>query len=232
MYRTAPVRSLIYFALIAALFALAAGSLTAQRAAHAQQPTTPEGVVATAIARVNIRFAPAPDAAIIGVLLPGQAVLLDGKTVFWYRFTFSGSDRKGWVRKTAVTVTGDVNKLPDVSLDPNIINGPATPPPIINPPSDGGGIPGGPRPTGVVVAQALGNVIIRGCPSERCENLGIMSGGATVQLDGRSLSWYRFSYVDSPVKGWLPSWKIRVFGNPNDLPDVTFPPQPVITALP
>jgi hypothetical protein len=232
MYRTAPVRSLIYLALIIALLALAAGSLTAQRTALAQQPPTPEGVVATAVERVNIRFATAPDAAIIGVLLRGQAVLLDGKTVYWYRFTFTGSDRKGWVKKTAVTVTGDLNKLPDLTLNPTGGAGQLTPPPIINPPSDSGVVPGGQQPTGVVVAQARGNVIIRGCPSERCENLGIMSGGATVQLDGRSLSWYRFSFVGSAVKGWLPSWRLQIFGDPNNLPDVTFPPNPVVTALP
>jgi uncharacterized protein YraI len=68
-------------------------------------------------------------------------------------------------------------------------------------------------------------VIIRGGPGAQYEALGALLANQSIVLDGWTAGWYRFSYPNSFVKGWLSADLVMITGNVRRLANVTFPPQ-------
>ncbi len=205
-----PKQSLIRL-MITGLIVLAIAVLTAPTVARAQEPVT-----ATALVGLNVRSGPGLQFEKVGVLLAGQRVILDGRSGIWYHFGGLDSPGTGWITRGLVRVTGDPKSLPEISLPTQVV--------VLSPPPDDG-VGFAPVPRGAVVATAFVDVIIRGGPGAQFEALGALFAGQSIVLDGRSGGWYRFSYPNSFVKGWLSADLVMITGNIRRLADVTFPPQ-------
>jgi uncharacterized protein YraI len=179
------------------------------------------GVFATALVAMNIRGGPSTSFEKLGLLRPGETVQLDGRARGWVRFTFPGTLGKGWLSLGGLQITGDLNSLPDASHPDLVVV--ATPPP--NGPATGSGIIGVvPPPANSVIGTALTTMVIRGGPGRQYERLGSLPVGMSIVLDGRSGGWFRFSFPNSQVKGWLSGTLLKISGDIRSLPSVTFPP--------
>ncbi len=185
--------------------------------AHAQG-----GVTGTALVGMNVRAGPGTTFDRVGVLLAGETVQLDGRSRGWYRFSLPDSDRKGWLLGNLLKITGDPRSLPDVPEVGFVVV--ATPPPLRSGSYSGTSNTTVPAPPGAVVATALTNVIIRGGPGVEFERLGVLLAGQSIVVDGRTGGWFRFSYPNSFVKGWIIARLVKVTGDLTTLPSVTFPP--------
>jgi uncharacterized protein YraI len=211
MSRRLNYRIVVFAALILGVLVLAlSGTVRAQ-----------SGVTGTALVGLNVRAGPGKAFDRVGVLLRGQTVELNGRARGWFRFSLPNSDRQGWVLGNLLRITGDSRTLPEVNEVEFVVV--ATPPPPRT-----GDYPGTtdvivPAPPGAVVVTALTDVNIRGCPSMGCERLGVLKGGQSIVVDGRSGAWFRFSYPNSDVKGWVIARLVKVTGDIRTLPNVTFP---------
>jgi hypothetical protein len=143
-------------------------------------------------------------------------VSLDGRSGVWFHFGGADAPGTGWISGRLVKITGDSSSLPEITLPTQVV--------VLSPPPDDS-LAFAPVPRGAVVATALVDVIIRGGPGAQYEALGALLAGQSIVLDGRSGSWYRFSYPNSFVKGWLSANLVLITGNVRRLADVTFPPQ-------
>ncbi len=180
-------------------------------------------VMATALVGLNVRAGPGLQFDRVTALLAGETVQLDGRSRGWYHFDEANSGRAGWVLGTLLRITGDPRTLPDLTEPPFVIA--ATPPPLLSGSYNGVTINIVPAPPGAVIATALANMIIRGGPGIQYERLGGLLAGQSVVIDGRSGDWFRFSYPNSFVKGWLWSGLVKITGDITTLPNVTFPPE-------
>ncbi len=192
---------------------------------------TTSGVFATALIDMNIRGGPGTAYEVLGKLHKGESVLLDGRHFGWFRFSYPNSTVKGWLSGTIIKITGDITSLPSVTWPPEgvagvnaIMTGVGPSVPTVGQ-SNSGGTVAISIPPGSVIATALVNMNIRGGPGTKYDILGKLRAGESVILDGRSFGWFRFSYPNSNVKGWLSGTLIKVTGNIASLPSVTFPPQ-------
>ncbi len=204
-------------------------------------------VTATAQTDLNIRSGPGIQYPRIGLLAADNRILLTGRSNGWYRFTFATAPVEGWVAGGSLTFEGSVSDLPIIHFVPQgtqpNVNGqlcvcqPSTTT-VQQPPAQPVQITQATQPQppstpitlqlqkgGPVIATALSNVVIRGGPGNQYENLGTLFAGQGIYIDGRTGSWYRFSFVNSIFKGWLPAGSVSITGDVNSLPDVTFPPQ-------
>jgi uncharacterized protein YraI len=185
--------------------------LTIPTIARAQEPVT-----ATALVGLNVRSGPGLQFEKVGILLAGQHVILDGRSGHWYHFGGFDLPGTGWISRGLVSVNGDPLSLPEINLPTQVV--------VLSPPPDDS-IAFAPVPRGAVVATVFVDVIIRGGPGVQFEALGALFAGQSIVLDGRSGGWYRFSYPNSFVKGWLSADLVMITGNIRRLADVTFPPQ-------
>ncbi len=200
--------------LIVALSVVMLAILSIQGIARADDSGAP--IVARALTGLNVRSGPGLEFPRIGAMLAGQQVSLDGRSGDWFRFGYPNSPVKGWIERHLVKVTGDPRLLPDVTFVTNLV--------VLTPPADSAGV-AETAPSAVVTATALANMVIRGGPGPQFEALGSLEKGQTVVIDGRSLDWYRFSYPNSFVKGWLSARFLKITGDVTKLLNVTFPPQ-------
>jgi len=221
--------------------AFALVGITVQSTAHASAPAVESAAVAqtggqvfaTAFTDMNIRGGPGTNYEKLGSLHRGESVLLDGRYGGWFRFSYVNSNVKGWLSGTLVHITGDMNSLPIVAFPPEGITGVQA---ILN--GSGASLPTGQStgatnngtqqvvpPAGSVIATAVITMNIRGGPGTSYEIQGKLLTGQSIVLDGRYGGWFRFSYRDSNVKGWLSGTLIRITGDINSLPVVAFPPQ-------
>lgn len=68
---------------------------------------------------VNVRAQADPNAALLGVINPGEEYLVTGRFFMWYRFRYENSpNNQGWVFSELVEVFGDPSLIPDLSLEP------------------------------------------------------------------------------------------------------------------
>ncbi len=181
------------------------------------------GVTGTALVGMNVRAGPGTSFDRVGVLLAGQAVQLNARWRGWFRFSLPASDQQGWVLGNLLRITGDSRSLPQENEVGFVVV--ATPPPLQSGSYSGTTNNTVPAPPGAVIATALTNMIIRGGPGIQYERLGILLAGQNIVLDGRSGDWFRFSYPNSFVKGWLSARLVKITGDITTLPSVTWPPQ-------
>ncbi|MCC7448872.1 MAG: SH3 domain-containing protein [Anaerolineae bacterium] len=209
-------------------------------------------VIATAQTDLNIRSGPGIDFPRIGLLAANNRILLTGRSNGWYRFTFATRPIEGWVAGGSLTFEGDISSLPIINFTASAVQPcnctcncacscppgstvgqpvavpqqqPAQPVQIVQPQAPGTPVTAQLPQSGPVIATAFVDVIIRGGPGNQYENLGTLFAGQSIFIDGRTAGWYRFSFVNSVFKGWLPMGSVSITGDPNSLPDVTFPPQ-------
>jgi len=209
-------------------------------------------VIATAQTDLNIRSGPSTDFPRIGLLAANNRILLTGRSNGWYRFTFATRPIEGWVAGGSLTFEGNISDVPIINFTVSAVQPcnctcncgctcqpggttgqqvvpqqPAQPVQIVQPqaPPPGTTVNAQLPQSGPVVATAVVDVIIRGGPGNQYENLGTLFAGQSIFIDGRTGSWYRFSFVNSVFKGWLPAGAVTITGNAAALPDVTFPPQ-------
>jgi uncharacterized protein YraI len=221
------------------MMAFAMIAVTVQSTAHAAAPTvnsetaaqTSGEVFATAFTDMNIRGGPGTNYERLGTLRNGESVRLDGRYGGWFRFSYVNSNVKGWLSGTLVRITGDMNSLPIVTFPPEGVEGVQA---ILD--STGSTASAGQTgatnngtqfvtpPEGSVIATAAIDMNIRGGPGKQYEIQGKLFKGQSLILDGRYGGWFRFSYRDSNVKGWLSGTLIQITGDLNKLPVVTFPP--------
>jgi uncharacterized protein YraI len=200
-----------FIRLITVMIVLATTVVTVQDIARADGPVT-----ATALVGLNVRGGPGVQFEKIGVLLAGQSVILDGRSGGWFRFGYPDTPVTGWISGTLVKVTGDPRRLPEITLPTQVV--------VFSPPPDSS-VTLAPAPRGGVIATALVDVIIRGGPGAQYEALGALLANQSIVLDGWTAGWYRFSYPNSFVKGWLSADLVMITGNVRRLANVTFPPQ-------
>jgi hypothetical protein len=108
-----------------------------------QQPQQPQGenaatatwtpspappAVAQVTDQVNVRADPSTDAAILGVIRPGEAYNITGRYFEWLQVQYVASPNgRGWVFGQLVTIVGDEAAIPNIdlnaqpTLDPTII---------------------------------------------------------------------------------------------------------------
>jgi uncharacterized protein YraI len=203
--------------LAAVVIVLAVSGAVIGGAAHAD-----EGVFATALVGMNIRGGPSVSFEKLGVLPAGESVQLDGRARGWVRFTFPDTLGKGWLSLGGLQITGDLNTLPDASHPDLVVV--ATPP--VDGPATGATTIIGivPPPPNSVIGTTMSTMVIRGGPGIQFERLGTLQVGQSIVLDGRSGGWFRFSFPNSFVKGWLSGTLLKVTGDLASLPSVTFPP--------
>jgi hypothetical protein len=86
---------------------------------------TPEGAaLLEAITEANVRSAPDPESDRLGTIRAGDAYNVIGRYYHWYQFQYDQSPSgTGWVFDELVNITGNANRIPDLTLGtptPNI----------------------------------------------------------------------------------------------------------------
>jgi uncharacterized protein YraI len=91
-------------------------------------PSPPPPAVAQVTDQVNVRAEPSTDAAILGVIRPGEAYNITGRWFEWVQIQFvSSPNGRGWVFGQLVTIVGDEAAIPNIdlnaqpTLDPTIV---------------------------------------------------------------------------------------------------------------
>ncbi len=87
---------------------------------------TPEGSASLeAITEANVRSQPDPESDRLGTIRAGDSYIVIGRYYRWYQFQYNQSPSgSGWVFDELVTITGNTDRIPDLSL--------GTPTPDIN----------------------------------------------------------------------------------------------------
>ena len=204
-------------------------TLTPQVTFTAGPPTsvpTPAPTSGLTSTQVNVRSGPDAGRDSLGILPAASQVQIIGKdtTGSWLAITFDQSPNGiGWVTAQFVEVTGDVENLSVIMVDP-----PTAAEPTSQPESQTSPTPAVQKRTATTSSQ----INVRSGPASTFESLGLLDPNTTVVLTGRNQNntWVQIEYpADSGERAWAAAAYLQYEGFLDSLPAFDNEGQPVQT---